>query len=437
MSDTAYVGLRVGNVDVSPQFNAYSKVIIHIDDETEVVAGNDTGRTLEIDNPFGNQQMADDMLSRLRGYQYQPYQADDALLDPAAEIGDAVETSTSYGGLYTRSRTFDRLMAADVSAPHDEEINHEFKYASPQERRFKRQVGEVRASIILTNNMIRQEVADRQNADDAMSTRITETANAVQIEAERASQAEGDLSAALSVQATQIAAKVSASGGSNTSGSFSWVMKTSGHRWYANGNSTPIMEVTASGLTVRGKGIFNEGQIGGFSIGATALSYNGLSWGDTSKNYGVYLGQSGIQLGKNFKVDNGGNVAATNMTLSGTLTIGGKQITAANLYTGAAQAANNYGSWNSAYDSTSPGGYCYGGSGYGYGYGNATTRNTNTYPDYFTAGAITAKESIVALKNFQVAGIAIIASMMYAGYTMQLKSVQLANGGTAFALCAA
>ena len=39
-------------------------------------------------------------------------------------------------------------------------------------------------------------------------------------------------------------------------------------------------------------------------------------------------------------------MSATGMTLSGTLTIGGKQITADSLYTGASQAASNYGSWN-------------------------------------------------------------------------------------------
>ena len=397
MADVINLGQRVSSVDVSPQFQPYSKVIIHIDDDSAVEVGNDTGRTLEFDNPFGSEAMARNILNRLSGYQYQPYQADGALLDPAAEIGDAVGTATSYGGLYTRSRKFGRLMKADISAPHDEEINHEFKYESPQERKFTRVTGEIRASIILTNNMIQSEVVARQNADNEMSSRITQTAdsitaevirataaegtlssritqnaNGITAEVSRATQAEGTLRSSLSIQASEIAAKVDSSGGG---GSFSWVLNSSSHIWKAN--NTEVMRVSASGLWLKGAIEASSGKIGGFDIGSNALSYNGLTWGDTSRNYGAYIGQSGIQLGKNFKVDNAGNVSATNMTLSGTLMIGGQQITANDLRLGAQRANNGYSDWDSAYNWTdSNGSYCTGGVGNwygaksGYGYAN-------------------------------------------------------------------
>ena len=124
MADVISLGQRVSSVDVSPQFQPYSKVIIHIDDDTVVEVGDNTGRVLEFDNPFGSKEMAQNILNKLRGFQYQPYQADGALLDPAAEIGDAISTATSYGGMYTRSRKFGRLMKADVSAPHDQSVHH-------------------------------------------------------------------------------------------------------------------------------------------------------------------------------------------------------------------------------------------------------------------------------------------------------------------------
>ena len=159
MSDVISVARRVTSVDVSPQFDNYSKVIIHVSDETAYEVGNDTGRTLEIDNPFGTQQMAEDILASLTGYQYQPYDAQGALLDPAAEIGDAVNMRGAYGGIYTRERTFGRLMKADVSAPHDEEINHEYQYESPERREFSRAIGEVKASLIIANDRIDATVA--------------------------------------------------------------------------------------------------------------------------------------------------------------------------------------------------------------------------------------------------------------------------------------
>lgn len=370
MSDVINLGTRMQNLDVSPQFDTYSKVIIHIDDDSQVSAGNDSGRVLEVDNPLGTQALANEMLARLKGFRYQPYQADGALLDPAAEIGDAVNTPSTYGGIYTRSRTFGRLMKADISAPCDEEINHEYEFEPPQEREFKREMGDVRASLIIQSNMIQAEVVDRQNADNEMSSRITQTANAITAEVSarqtaidgltstmnsrftqtanaitaevnRATQAEGNLSASLSIQASEIAAKVSASGGG---GSFSWVMNSSSHTWKSN--NTDVMRISASGLWLKGQIEASSGKIGGFDIGSNALSYNGLTWGDTTKNKGAYIGQSGIQLGKNFSVDNAGNVSAKNMKLTGTLTIGDSTITANALRQGAQQSYNNYGSWN-------------------------------------------------------------------------------------------
>jgi len=386
--------------------------------------------------------MAQNILNRLSGYQYQPYQADGALLDPAAEIGDAVGTATSYGGLYTRSRKFGRLMKADISAPHDEEINHEFKYESPQERKFTRVTGEIRASIILTNNMIQSEVVARQNADNEMSSRITQTAdsitaevqrataaegqmssrisqnadsisaevirataaegtlssritqnaNGITAEVTRATQAEGTLRSSLSIQASEIAAKVDSSGGG---GSFSWVLNSSSHTWKAN--NTEVMRVSASGLWVKGQIEATSGKIGGFDIGSNALSYNGLTWGDTSRNYGAYIGQSGIQLGKNFKADNAGNVSAVNMKLTGTLTIGGSTITADALRQGAQQSYNNYGSWNGATSTVNNNGsYWSGGASYGYGYGNAISQSSGSYPQFFRAGIIYASNTLQA-----------------------------------------
>ena len=392
MSDVINLGTKVSNIDVAPQFNAYSKVIIHIDDETQVSAGNNSGRVFEMDNPLGTQALANEILQKLRGFQYQPYQADGAMLDPAAEIGDAVNTPSVYGGIYTRSRTFGRLMKADVSAPCDEEINHEYQFESPSERKFKREMGDVRASLIIQSNMIQAEVTERKAEDGAingnmetLSSRLTQTSDAITAEVTRATQAEGELSASLSVQATQIAAKVNTSGGG---GSFSWVLDSSSHTWKSN--NTDVMRISASGLWLKGQIEASSGKIGGFDIGSTALQYNGLNFGDTSKNKGAYIGQSGIQLGKNFKVDNAGNVTAnnvnaSNMKLTGTLTIGDSTISANDLRLGAQRANSGYSDWNSAYGWTSNNGsYATGGAYWGYQFDKATDASPSYVPSYFT-----------------------------------------------------
>ena len=386
--DAIIVGSKVSSVNVSPAFDIYTKVIIHISDDEQVTVGNDTGRTLEFDNPFGSESMAQRILDSLQGFRYQPYQADGALLDPAAEIGDALKTTTSYGGIYTRSRNYGRLMKADVSAPHDEEIDHEFQFVSPTERKFKREVGEVRASLIITNTMIQSEVEERQAQGEVLASRITQTSNAITAEVSRAQNAERNLRASLSVQADEIAAKVSASGGNNSS--FGWKLTASSHSWYSG--NTEVMKISASGLMVKGEVQATSGKIGGFTIGASAI-YNNISQFGGTQNSGVYLGTNGIQLGQNFKVDSSGNVTASNMTLKGTLTFLNSDgttagtMSAANLKTGAEQAYNNYGSWNSAYSSTAPGGYCYGGAGGGYSWTSTKSAGTSSRPNIFVGSA--------------------------------------------------
>lgn len=322
MSDVVTLAKRVSNVEVSPQFNNYSKVIIHVSDETIYEAGNDTGRVVEIDNPFGTQEMADDMLAALTGYQYQPYEADGALLDPAAEIGDAASMRGVYGGIYTRSREFNRLMKADISAPSDEEINHEYAYESQEQRQFTRAINSVKASLIIAND--------------------------------------------------RIDASVAQTGGEQSS--FGWSLTSNAHRWYANGQE--VMSVTASGLTVKGNVQATTGNIGGFTISASAI-YNNISEFGGTQSQGVYVGTNGIQLGQNFKVDTMGNttlnsLTANNATINGTLMVGGSAITAANLRLGATRANGGYSTWN----------------GTSTAWSNATRQNTNTYPGYFTCGYI-------------------------------------------------
>ena len=301
MSDVVTISSRLTNLEVSPQFNSYSEVRIIVSDDTVYEVGNDDGRTLEIENPFGTQAMAQTILNSLSGYQYQPYQADGALLDPAAEIGDAANMRGNYGGIYTRDRTFGRLMKADISAPCDEEINHEYAYESTETREFKRSINEVKASLIIAND--------------------------------------------------RIDASVSQTGGEQSS--FGWSLTSDGHRWYANGQE--VVAITASGLKVKGEVVATSGKIGNFNISANAI-WNNISQFNGSQTTGVYIGTNGIQLGQNFKVNSSGNVNATNMTLTGTLNIGGVSISAANLANGALNGTSAYG-WTS-----SNGGYCYSGA---------------------------------------------------------------------------
>lgn len=154
MSDSVFIGTKAGGLETSPQFEPISKIILLVDSENYYEAGNDTGRTLEITCPYGTQAMANNLLSSLGGYAYQPATATDALIDPAAELGDAVTVGGIYTVLAQMDTTFDSLMTADIGAPGQEEIESEYPYVSQQQSETNRQLAQTRSEIRKTSEEI-------------------------------------------------------------------------------------------------------------------------------------------------------------------------------------------------------------------------------------------------------------------------------------------
>lgn len=180
---------RADNLNISSEFLGYSKVVIYAgqDEEgNEIVysAGDDSGRTLEIKNEWATPEMAENILVKIRGFQYQPYEASGALLDPSAEIGDGVTVNDIYSGVYIKATTYGKQIRSDISAPQDEQIEHEFTVESATDRTYSRFVKQ-------TKSMIRA------------------TATQIQMEVDRAVDADTTLQSQLSMQATEISARVS------------------------------------------------------------------------------------------------------------------------------------------------------------------------------------------------------------------------------------
>ena len=247
-------------MDVSLQFRPYSGVEILVDENTSFFAGNRSGRVLSIENAWGTQAQAAAILASLTGsgFQYQPYRASSALLNPAAEIGDGVTANGLYSGIYKLLRRFSSQMAADIEAPQDEEIDHEYPYEPKQDRIYRREIAEARASISLTQEAITAEVT-------------------------RATEAEGSLSSRIAQNATSISAKVSQTGGNNSS--FGWSLLANKFSLFAG--SKEVLKCTSSGIEVQGKITATSGYIGngssGFAIGATSMKNGMTSLSDASR----------------------------------------------------------------------------------------------------------------------------------------------------------
>ena len=298
MSETANfkVGRAVSGIEASPALDGISAVTVYTDEDTEgIKVGSDSGRNIDVTSPWITEDIGRDILARLRGFQYQPYTARDAMLDPSAEIGDAITLDKIYSGIYAVDINFNPLMRVTACAPADEDVNEEAPFKSSERRRVSRKFRETASQLLILADQILAEVTARQNDTEA-------------------------LSAALAVQAEEISAKVSRTGGNNAS--FGWSLTADGWRLTSNGGT--VLNADKNGLSVTGKITATSGVIGGFTIKDGYLSTNNQTWGGTNSS-GIYIGPSGIQLGKNFKVDSGGNLYAYSGTFDGTIYAGNIQ----------------------------------------------------------------------------------------------------------------
>ena len=215
--DRTSIGKRAESLDVLGKFSSISKVEVNVTENLFYEAGDSSGRTLTVDCPFGTQEMADNLLAMLAGFYYQPYDARKAILDPAFEIGDGVTVGNVYGGIFSIHQKCGPLHLADLSAPADEEIDHEYKFTPAAERKIERRL----------NNM----------------------------ESE------------LSVQAGEISAKVDRQGGDHSS--VSWLMDSDVFKVAVDGSD--VLTVNENGLTVNGDGTFTG------SVQAKNIRYGGSS----------------------------------------------------------------------------------------------------------------------------------------------------------------
>ena len=231
-----------------------------------------SGRVLDIVNPFGTVAMASDILRALRqtngiALNYSPFDAD-ALIPPHFELGDAVMINNDHHGIYGFSTKASRLPKSNINAPADEEIDHEYPFRS-----------------------------------DVKSRQLTRKFDSIQSQ--------------FIVQAGKISAKVSKVGG-NQSQTFGWSLTENG--FYINNgevraDGTDLFSFDSTGLHIKGDIEADTGHIGGsggFTIQSGKL-YSGKSSFSSTAN-GVYIGTNGISLGSGFRVTSGGALTATSGT---------------------------------------------------------------------------------------------------------------------------
>lgn len=327
-------------LDISDRFDGYTRVLIRTGltdangKEITYAAGNQSGRTLEIDNPWADDTVAKNILAKIQGWAYQPFNADSAIMNPASEIGDSVVVGNTFSGIYKADTRFTQLFNADIAAPNDEEIDHEYAWEESKERKYERKLN---AAV-----------------------------------------------ARLDFYADQIIAKVDRE---SERTSFGWKLQEDS--WRVFNQNGDIFKVDENGASVKGEIKADTGTIAGFTIGRNGIFSNAQTI-DGQETYGLYIGPDGIQIGQNFHVDNDGNVTANNGTFNGTVYAG--QIVSggnAGYLDGGAISSNTLDFGQLTYGVNTS-------LGYADLFNSATTKGSNKVPEYFCADTVSANTGMLS-----------------------------------------
>lgn len=144
-SDTLNLGTNTAQLHTAPAFSPWSKVTVYWADEEAYEAGSASGRELVCESPWATQETANGILTAISGTTYLPFNGTGSFIDLALEVGDKV--TVGYTGqeisspAFTIDVTAEVLEVAGIAAEGEQEIDHEYPYASYVERSLKRKVG--------------------------------------------------------------------------------------------------------------------------------------------------------------------------------------------------------------------------------------------------------------------------------------------------------
>lgn len=137
--DSVLVNYAAMDITVGQKTSAYSKVVLVNADGDEFSSGTDEGMTLRVDLPWATQSDADNLLAKFTGRRYQSYTARDSFVSPDADLGEMVRVAGVKSSILNKRTEFGRQISSTISAPGEEELDHEYEYVTRVDREAQRQ----------------------------------------------------------------------------------------------------------------------------------------------------------------------------------------------------------------------------------------------------------------------------------------------------------
>lgn len=147
MNGRHYLGQAVSDFERYSDVGPITGVQLLVDQNTEYTAGDSSGYVLTVQCTFGTQEIANNILFSIYQKEYKGFQAVGAMLPPSAELGDAVTVCGVYSMLAYRKVEFGPGHMAEISAPGEKEISHEYQYTSTSKKNLNTDVDSLRAYL--------------------------------------------------------------------------------------------------------------------------------------------------------------------------------------------------------------------------------------------------------------------------------------------------
>ena len=164
MNGKHYIGKRASSLELYDEIGPITGVALIVDDKNKCFAGDESGYVLTAECPYATDQMAADALAKVQGKTYLGYRSTDTVLPVDAELGDGVTVGGIYSLLAYRKVSFGPGHMSEISAPGENEVDHEYPYVSSTKRETDRKLAQTRSMISKTAEAITQRVEDVEGA---------------------------------------------------------------------------------------------------------------------------------------------------------------------------------------------------------------------------------------------------------------------------------
>lgn len=173
------LGMKVKDLDIGSVAGGVTTIELTNSNGTVAKMSNGDGYTIKGNCEFANTAVAELCYNNVYGFTYSAFTATGARLNPAAELGDFVEIAGNQYQIYSIHWKIGPYIAADISAPYEEAVEHEYTISNKSAKALQKAMGytdrQVRGAysyINQTANSIKLGVAETYYTKDDIDTTL-------------------------------------------------------------------------------------------------------------------------------------------------------------------------------------------------------------------------------------------------------------------------